>query len=76
VDSGGHRSGTDSTQPAFVALVAGENGIEVTRTGTIAVSCFGTAREGERRFQRDAGAGTSVTVTGITKPAGVWAVVG
>ncbi len=57
-----------------VSVVEVEGGIEVTNTSMIAVIVFVKSPEGEQQFELDVG--ESVTVTGITKPIEVWAVVG
>ena len=57
-----------------IVVVEVDGGIEITNTGEIAVIVFVRSPEGEQQFELDVG--ESVTVTGITEPIEVWAVVG
>ena len=57
-----------------LSVVEVDGGIEITSTSEIAVIVFVTSPEGEQQFDLDIG--ESVTVTGITTPIEVWAVVG
>ena len=57
-----------------ISVVEMEGGIEITNTSEIAVIVFVKSPEGEQQLESDAG--ESVTVTGMTPPIEVWAVVG
>jgi len=65
---------TTDDEAIGLIVVEVEGGIEITNTGEIAVIVSVRSPDGEQQYEFDVGG--SVTVTGITPPIEVWAVVG